>query len=333
MASASACVTAPSAAAPKIVRVLSCPVLPNGALAITHQPSARIGSCAVPRDLIAVGDVMLDGALPAPVPGRRVHGRIELRAGGSAANAALAAVRLGATRRGRRPHRRGRRRAAGGGRRSRRPGWRCCSRATRLRRRAASSSLGGSAIVADPGASARLAPGGPAGAARGAAPSWSPATRSCRLGPKRLRGRRSSVRGPTWLAVDAASANLVTAFGVERFLDATATGRRPARERRGGVRADRARGRGSGARARPALPGRLRQARQRGRGRCVGGATARAAVRPIGGASTLGAGDSFAAGLLLALAGGAGLAAALQAGCDAAGAAIAGQAAGPTSRA
>jgi ribokinase len=50
----------------------------------------------VPYDLIAVGDVMLDGTLPAPVIGSRVHGRIELRAGGSAANAALAAARLGA---------------------------------------------------------------------------------------------------------------------------------------------------------------------------------------------------------------------------------------------
>ena len=39
---------------------------------------------------------MLDGALPAPVPGGRVHGGIDLRVGGSAANAALAAARLGA---------------------------------------------------------------------------------------------------------------------------------------------------------------------------------------------------------------------------------------------
>ena len=44
----------------------------------------------MPYDVIAVGDVMLDGSLPAPVAGGRVHGRIELRAGGSAANAALA---------------------------------------------------------------------------------------------------------------------------------------------------------------------------------------------------------------------------------------------------
>ena len=62
------------------------------------------------------------------------------------------------------------------------------------------------------------------------------------------------------------------------------------------------------------------------------GTTARGVVRPIEDASTLGAGDSFAAGLLLALAGGAELAAAVQAGCDAATAALA-LGAGTTSRA
>ena len=42
---------------------------------------------------------MLDGALPAPVAGSRVHGRIELRAGGAVVNAAwdLAAKREGET--------------------------------------------------------------------------------------------------------------------------------------------------------------------------------------------------------------------------------------------
>ena len=39
----------------------------------------------MPLDLIAVGDVMLDGSLPEPVRRWSVHGRIELRAGGSAA--------------------------------------------------------------------------------------------------------------------------------------------------------------------------------------------------------------------------------------------------------
>src|SRR5947207_14365640 len=38
VSSASDCVTEPSAAAPKIVRVLSWPVLPNGAVAITASP-------------------------------------------------------------------------------------------------------------------------------------------------------------------------------------------------------------------------------------------------------------------------------------------------------
>jgi sugar/nucleoside kinase (ribokinase family) len=45
-------------------------------------------------DLIAVGDVLLDASLPELIPGRRVHGRIELRPGGSATNIALAAARL-----------------------------------------------------------------------------------------------------------------------------------------------------------------------------------------------------------------------------------------------
>ena len=62
-----------------------------------------------------------------------------------------------------------------------------------------------------------------------------------------------------------------------------------------------------------------------------GGVTARVDVQPVEGASTLGAGDSFAAGLLLALADGAGLAAALQAGCDAARALIAARAEPPSS--
>ena len=44
MRSASACVTEPSAAAPKIVRVLSWPVLPNGAFAITTKEYRAIES-------------------------------------------------------------------------------------------------------------------------------------------------------------------------------------------------------------------------------------------------------------------------------------------------
>jgi ribokinase len=48
-------------------------------------------------DFVAVGDVMLDVRLPAPVPGTRQHASVEVSAGGSAANAAVAAARLGVT--------------------------------------------------------------------------------------------------------------------------------------------------------------------------------------------------------------------------------------------
>jgi ribokinase len=47
-------------------------------------------------DFVAVGDVMLDVRLPAPMPGKRVHTSIAVSVGGSAVNAALAAARLGA---------------------------------------------------------------------------------------------------------------------------------------------------------------------------------------------------------------------------------------------
>src|SRR5438874_3191441 len=71
VASASACETEPSAAAPKIVRVLSWPVLPNGAVAITVLPyllsrapeGARVWP---PRSLARVTDVLrVRGADPA----------------------------------------------------------------------------------------------------------------------------------------------------------------------------------------------------------------------------------------------------------------------------
>lgn len=47
-------------------------------------------------DLIAVGEVLLDVHAPALVPGRAVHAPVELRVGGTAANAALAAAAEGA---------------------------------------------------------------------------------------------------------------------------------------------------------------------------------------------------------------------------------------------
>jgi sugar/nucleoside kinase (ribokinase family) len=280
------------------------------------------------RDLIAVGDVMLDGALPAPVQGRRVHGRIELRAGGSAANAALAAVRLGA-------------RAAVVGR----VGADVAGRLVTDDLAAAGVEvllardddaptgsvvlLGGAAIVADPGASALLAPEDvPAPLEAGTVlvsgysllqPGSEPAARAA------IERART-----TWLAVDAASASLITAFGVERFYAATAE-------------VDVLLANEEEAFALTGLEGdaaalelgrhcRVACVKLGGEGAVAasGGETARAAVRPVEGASTLGAGDTFAAGLLLALAGGAGLAAALQVGCDTATASIA---EGATSRA
>ena len=192
--------------------------------------------------------------------------------------------------------------------------------------------LGGSAIVADPGASALLAPEDlpePLEARAVLVSGYS----LLQAGPEAA-ARAALARARTaWLAVDAASANLVAAFGVDRFYEATA----PA----GVVLAN-----DEEAFALTGLHGEAAalELGRRYRVACVklgsegavaasAGVTARVTVPPMEGASTLGAGDSFAAGLLLALAGGAELAAALQAGCDAAGAALAGRAGGPTSRA
>jgi sugar/nucleoside kinase (ribokinase family) len=273
------------------------------------------------RDLIAVGDVMLDGALPAPVPGRRVHGRIELRAGGSAANAALAAVRLGAS-------------AAVVGR----IGGDAAGRLVADDLAAAGVEvllardedaptgsvvvLGGSGIVADPGASALLAPEDlpvPLEAAAVLVSGYSLLQAGAEAAARAAIERAQTA----WLAVDAASANLVTAFRVERFYAAIAE-------------VDVLLANAEEAFALTGLEGEA-AALELGRHcrvACVklgsegavaasAGSAARSVVRPVDGAGTLGAGDSFAAGFLLALAGGAGLAAALQAGCDTATASIA----------
>ncbi len=273
------------------------------------------------RDLVAVGDIMLDGALPAPVLGRRVHGRIELRAGGSAANAVLAAVRLGAS-------------AAVVGR----IGADAAGRLVADDLAAAGVELllardedaptgsvvvlGGSAIVADPGASALLAPEDvPMVLEAGAVLISGYAL--LQPGPEAA-ARAAIERARTaWLAVDAASANLITAFGVERFYAATAA-------------VDVLLANAEEAFALTGLEGEAaalelgRHCRvacvKLGSDGAVGasaGVTARAVVRHVERASTLGAGDCFAAGLLLSLAGGAGLADALQAGCDTATASIA----------
>ena len=268
----------------------------------------------MPYDLIAVGDVMLDGALPAPVAGKRVHGRIELRAGGSAANAALAAARLDA-------------RAAVVGRVGADAAGRLVTDSLAADGVEALLALdedaptgcvvvvGGTSIVADPGANARLAPIDlPATLDAGAVlisgytllqASAEPAARAA------LERARTG-----WLAVDVASARLVTAFGVDRLLAATATV---------GVllaNAEEAR----------ALTGLDPEEAARALAPhydivcvklCSGGALAvrgeevvRAAVQPVERDDTLGAGDAFAGGFLFALARGAHLPSALRAGCD-----------------
>ena len=277
----------------------------------------------MPYDLIAVGDVMLDGALPAPVAGGRVHGRIDLRAGGSAANAALAAAGLGA-------------RAAVIGR----VGEDAAGRLVADTLAAAGVEpllardeeahtgcvvvVGGTSVVADPGASVRLAPHD------------LPATLEARAilvsgysllqpGPEAA-ARAALERARTdCLAIDAASARLVAAFGVDRFLDATSTAGvllANAEEARTltGLEADEA-----------ALT-----LAQRYRVVCVklgrAGALAatreditRAEVEPVDRADTLGAGDAFAGGFLLSLSRGLDLGVALRAGCDTARAALLGR--------
>ena len=268
----------------------------------------------MPLDLIAVGDVMLDGALPAPVAGGRVHGRIELRAGGSAANAALAAVRLGA-------------RAAVIGRVGVDAAGRLVADTLAaagveplLARDPAARTgcvvvIGGMSVVADPGASVRLAPHD------------LPATLEARAvlvsgysllqaGPEAA-ARAALERSRTnWLAVDAGSARLVAAFGVDRFLEATATAGvllANAEEARTltGLGADQ---------AALTLARRYRVACVKlGRAGAIaasGEDVVRVEVQPVDQADTLGAGDAFAGGFLLSLSRGVDLASALRAGCD-----------------
>lgn len=274
----------------------------------------------MPYDLIAVGDVMLDGALPAPVAGGRVHGRIELRAGGSAANAALAAARLGAH-------------AAVIGR----VGADAAGRLVADTLAAAGVEpllardveartgcvvvVGGTSVVADPGASVRLAP------------QDLPATLEARAvlvsgyallqpGPEAA-ARAALERARTdCLAVDAASARLVAAFGVDRFLDAT----RPADVLLANAEEARTL---TGLEAEEAALVLARRYRvvcvKLGRAGAIaatGGDVVRAEVQPVDRTDTLGAGDAFAGGFLLSLSRGAALAVALRTGCDTATAAL-----------
>ena len=275
----------------------------------------------MPYDLIAVGDVMLDGALPAPVAGGRVHGRIELRVGGSAANAALAAARLGA-------------RAAVIGRVG-------ADAAGRLvadelagagvepllavdgeARTGCVIVVGETSVVADPGASVRLAPHDLPAILE--APAVLVSGYSLLQAGSEAAARAALQRARTdCLAVDAASARLVAAFGVDRFLEATAAaGVLLANEGEArtltGLEADEA-----------ALMLALRygvvcvKLGSAGAIAASGEEIVRAQVQPLERTDTLGAGDAFAGGFLLSLSRGADLGGALRAGCDAATAALA----------
>ncbi len=275
----------------------------------------------MPHDLIAIGDVMLDGTLPAPVAGARVHGRIRLGAGGSAVNAAREAARLDAN-------------AAVVGRVG-------ADAAGRLVADSIAADgveallavdadaptgcvvvVGGSSIVADPGASGRLAPSDLPASLEAGAVLISGYTLLQRGSEPAARAAIDRAR-TAWLAVDAGSSGLVTAFGVERFLEATSTVRVLL------ANADEARAL-TGLEAEDAA---LALA-QRYDVACVklGGAGALAAsgedvvhesVQAIERDDTVGAGDAFAGGLLVALARGAALAGALRSGCDAATAVLA----------
>lgn len=271
-------------------------------------------------DLIAVGDVMLDGALPLPVAGERVHGRIELRVGGSAANAALAAARLGG-------------RAAVLGRVGADAAGRLVAdelatggvEALLARDGDAGTGcvvvVGDGSIVADPGASARLGPDD------------LPATIEARAvlvsgysllqpGPEAA-ARAALERARTgFLAIDAASARAVRSFGVDRFLEVTGAAGvllANAEEARilTGLEADEA----ALALARHYRVACVKLGKD-GAVAATGGELVRAAAQPVDRADTLGAGDAFAGGFLLALGRGAELAAALRTGCTAASAVL-----------
>ncbi len=274
----------------------------------------------MPLDLIAVGDVMLDGALPAPVAGGRVHGRIDLRVGGSAANAALAAARLGA------------RTAVVG-----RVGADAAGRLVADTLAAAGVEpllavdvdaptgcvvvVGGTSIVADPGASVRLAPHDLPATLEALAVLVSGYS-LLQSGPEAA-ARAALERARTdCLAVDAASARLLASFGVERFLDATATADvllANADEARTltGLEPDE---------AALTLARRYRvvcvKLGRDGAIAATGGDVVRAGVQRVDRAVTLGAGDAFAGGFLLPLSRQADLAGALRAGCETAMAAL-----------
>jgi len=270
-------------------------------------------------DLIAVGDVLLDASLPELVPGQRVHGRIELRPGGSATTVALAAAGLGA-------------RAAVVGRVGADPAGRLVADALAaagvepLLARDEEVGTGtfvasGSAIVADPGASLRLVPqdlppllDADAVIVSGYTLLQAGSERAARAALDRARTRL--------LALDVASANLVAAYGVERFFEVTTAvdvllaNAEEARVLTGLE--------GEGAAV--ALATRYRIACVKlGRDGAVAasdGTVVRVRPEPLDDVPAIGAGDAFAAGFLLALVRDAELEEAVGAGCNAAVAAL-----------
>jgi ribokinase len=270
-------------------------------------------------DLIAVGDVLLDASVPELSPGQRVHGRIELRPGGSAANVALAAASLHA-------------RAAIVGRVGTDPAGRlvtdglAAAGVEPLLARDGEVGTGtfvasGSAIVADPGASLRLVLDDLPPVLEAAAVLVSGYT-LLQAGPERA-ARAALERARTrFLAVDVASADLVAAYGVERFFDVTAAAdvllanAEEAQVLTGLAAED----------AAAALATRYRIACVKlGRDGAVaasGGTVVRVTPEPLDDIPAIGAGDAFAAGFLLALVHDAGLEEAVGAGCTAAAAAL-----------
>ena len=177
--------------------------------------------------------------------------------------------------------------------------------------------VGGTSIVADPAASALLAPDDLPDSLEAGAVLVSGYS-LLQPGPEAA-ARAALERARTEnLAVDAASARLLAAFGVERFLTATAAAGillANAEEALALTGLD-------GDEAALALARRYRIACVKlGRDGAVaasGDELVRAKVEPVDSTDTLGAGDAFAGGLLVSLVRGAQLAAALRAGCDAA---------------
>jgi sugar/nucleoside kinase (ribokinase family) len=274
----------------------------------------------VPYDLIAVGDVMLDGALPAPVVGGRVHGHIELRAGGSAVNAAIAAARVGA-------------RVAVVGRVGTDAAGRLVTDALAAAgvepllahdhetRTGSVVVVGGTSVVADPGASVRLAPDDlPATLEAGAV---LVSGYSLLQAGAEAAARAALERARTdCLAVDVASSRLAQAFGVERFFEAT----RPAGVLLANGEEARTLTGLEAAEAALALAERYRvvcvKLGRAGAIAATGGDIVRVEVEPVDRTDTLGAGDAFAGGFLVSLSRGTDLALALRAGCDSATAAL-----------